>query len=141
MTDSAALDDEQQVVEEFWNRLAGGELTVQQCVACGYRRWAPGLICPKCSSVDAEWVALPPRGTVWSYTTYHHAFDPQFADDLPYTVALIEVIDDVRMIGRLTGDESLFSIGDEVELILGEETVQKRRLDWRPAAVPNSGGS
>jgi uncharacterized OB-fold protein len=135
MSEGVKLDDEQAIVEEFWSQLAGGQLRVQRCSSCGYLRWPVGRLCPRCAGVEAEWVAIPSRGTVWSFTTYRHAFDQRFAADLPYTVALVEVVDDVRIIGRLVGDAQQFAIGDEVELVFSDETVEKRRFDWRPARL------
>ena len=36
-----------------------------------------------------RWVEGSGRGVVHTFTVYHHAYDPTFADRLPYVIAVI----------------------------------------------------
>ena len=38
-----------------------------------------------------EWVPASGRGTVHTYTVFHHAYDPALADVVPYAVAVVEL--------------------------------------------------
>jgi len=38
-----------------------------------------------------EWIDLSGAGKVWGYAIYHHVFDPAFATEVPYNVAMIEL--------------------------------------------------
>jgi len=50
-------------------------------------------------------------GTVHTLTTIHRAGHPDRAEDVPYTVALVDLDEGIRVIGDLTSDAA---IGDRV---------------------------
>ena len=84
-------------------------------------------------------------GTLWSFAEYHRAFDPAFADDLPYTVALVELDDGPRMYGRLLGDPSTFAVGARVhavfEPVTEEVTMVRWEIDGAAPVGPNRVGT
>lgn len=43
------------------------------------------------------------RGHVFTWTVSHRAFDPHFADELPYAVVVVETEEGVRVVGNLEG--------------------------------------
>lgn len=43
------------------------------------------------------------RGKVFSYVVYHRVYHPGFADEVPYTVALVELEEGPRMISNIIG--------------------------------------
>jgi uncharacterized protein len=88
----------------FWAATSERKLMVQKCAHCGYLRWPPGPLCPECQTEGGDWTEVRPAGTLWSIATYHRALDPAFTDDVPYTVALVELDDGPRMYGRIDGD-------------------------------------
>jgi uncharacterized OB-fold protein len=73
----------------FWAGLMENRLRLPRCRACGHLLFPIGPCCSNCLSEELEWTDLSGRGQVWSYIVYHHAFDPAFADKLPYNVALV----------------------------------------------------
>ena len=97
-------DTDDPLTAPFWAAAAERKLVVQQCSSCGYRRWPPGPLCPECLAEGSDWTEVRPTGTLWSIATYHRALDPAFADEVPYTVALVELDDGPRMYGRIDGD-------------------------------------
>ena len=74
----------------FWEGLKQREFRIQQCSGCGSYRWLPKPACPKCMSTDYAWVAASGEGVVWTYTTIYRA-GPAFQDDIPFTVAAVEL--------------------------------------------------
>jgi hypothetical protein len=88
----------------FWAAAAERRLVVQKCDRCGYLRWPPGPLCPECQAEASTWTEVRPAGRLWSIATYHRALSPAFKDDVPYSVALVELDDGPRIYGRISGD-------------------------------------
>lgn len=84
----------------YWDGARRGALVLQRCTACGHVRHYPTLLCPACHSDGVEPLAASGRGTVHSWTVAHHAFDPAFADDLPYTLVTVDVAEGPRVLAR-----------------------------------------
>ncbi|OJW23681.1 MAG: hypothetical protein BGO51_03810 [Rhodospirillales bacterium 69-11] len=76
---------------------------LQKCAGCGTIRHYPRPMCPSCHSMDSTWVEASGRGVVHSWTITHHAFHPGVRDDLPYTLATIDLAEGVRMNAQLRG--------------------------------------
>jgi uncharacterized OB-fold protein len=53
---------------QFYDNLREGRFTTTKCKKCGYIAFPPGVICPKCWSEELEWVDLPQRGRVVTFT-------------------------------------------------------------------------
>lgn len=111
------LGPQEPVDEPFWEGLRAGELRIQHCAACDRWIWGPSWICPQCHGFDPEWKSVEPIGTVYSWTTTHHAFpaSQEFKDAVPYTTALIELphAGNRRILG-IVSDTQEVTIGQRV---------------------------
>ena len=87
----------------FWAACGEGRLTAQRCPDCGRFRWPPAEYCPWCHHHGGDWISLPGTGVVRSFVVAHRAFDPAFADAVPYVVAHIALdgADGVTVIGNV----------------------------------------
>ena len=85
----------------FWDGLAGGELRVQRCEGCGRHRFPPMPSCPWCGATGFTIVTSTGAGTVYSWITVHRSFDARWADDVPYTVAVVELPERCRVFARV----------------------------------------
>lgn len=85
----------------FWEGLARGEFLVQRCGGCGTRRHYPRPVCAACHSMAADWVAIPGAGRIVSWTVCHHAYLPEFKEQVPYVVAIAELEHGIRVNLRL----------------------------------------
>jgi uncharacterized OB-fold protein len=85
----------------FWDGLREHRLVLQQCRTCGRFRFPPMMPCPYCGSRELDQRTLTGRGTVYSWVGVHRALDPAFADDVPYTVAAVDLDEGARVIVRL----------------------------------------
>lgn len=132
-------DLEDPATSAFWEGTRKGELLVQTCLDCGYRRWPPGPLCNECQSPRFEWRPVKPEGTLWSVATYHRALDPAFKEDVPYSVGLIELDEGPRMYGRLQGDPATFALDSRVHAAFREVAPGVSLVDW--AIGPVEGGS
>ncbi|WP_370049877.1 MULTISPECIES: Zn-ribbon domain-containing OB-fold protein [Salipiger] len=77
--------------------------TVVRCEACGQPRAYPRPLCPACHSPDTVPFTPSGRGTVYTFTEVHRAPSPAFGEEVPYTIALIDLEEGLRLPGRLTG--------------------------------------
>jgi uncharacterized protein len=87
--------------EPFWQGLAAGKLLIQRCTACGTWRHPPSPICARCRSFDAEWVPASGCATLYSFTVVHRAVHAAVEPWVPYVVAVVELVEGVRLVSRL----------------------------------------
>jgi uncharacterized protein len=111
----------------FWDGLHQGELRLQRCDDCGRAVFHPRAVCPHCFGDRLAWFTAAGTGTVHSATVVHHAFGA-FAGQVPYTIALIDLDEGVRMLSRIVGDTPV-RIADRVRLHI-------TRLGEEPDALP-----
>jgi len=89
--------------EEFWSGCRAHELRFQKCGNCGHVRWPTSLLCPECHSQDTGWIVSSGKGIVYTYVVYHVAYHPGFKDDLPYTVAVVEMEEGPHFLSNIVG--------------------------------------
>lgn len=100
----------------FWEGVAAGELWLQRCGDCRRAVFYPRAVCPHCFASGPEWFRSDGLATVHSYTVVHRAFG-EFAAQAPFTVALVDLDDGVRMMTRIVGAEpSTVRIGQRVQV-------------------------
>jgi uncharacterized OB-fold protein len=125
------LDDNEALL--FWEGCAQGELRVQRCADCRHVTHPPRPMCPRCRSIDREWVATSGRGRTWSYVVAHPPLLPAYSPLAPYNVVVVELDDPdvaagstVRFVGNLVAgpeaeinsiDPSTIAIGEPVRVV------------------------
>ncbi|MEW2119677.1 OB-fold domain-containing protein [Streptomyces sp. NPDC005474] len=87
----------------FWEYAARGELRVQTCADCAEPRFPPRPCCPHCQSFASEWRPVSGHGRVWSYVVPHPPLLPDYAEQAPYNVIVVELADAprIRLVGNL----------------------------------------
>ncbi|MFE7423641.1 Zn-ribbon domain-containing OB-fold protein [Rhodococcus sp. NPDC057529] len=88
---------------EFWAGCDEGQLRLQACADCGQYRWPPGPVCGACGSMSSTWQESPGAGVVFSWVVVHVPLVPALADQLPYTVGLIELDEGIRIVSTIDG--------------------------------------
>ena len=88
----------------FWEGVGEGVLRIQRCQECGRHVFYPRAVCPFCTASHLCWVDASGRGRIHSYTVVHRA-PPDYRDQVPYVVALVELDEGVRMMTRLVDVE------------------------------------
>jgi len=111
--------------EPFWQACKESRLLIMNCRDCGKPFFYPRRSCPSCWSEEVEWIESKGRGTIWTLSEvaislWGNAWD----DAVPYTVAVIDLDEGVRMASRLVGGSNL-KIGDRVQVTFqpGENDV------------------
>jgi hypothetical protein len=123
----------------FWEYAARGELRVQACADCGEPRFPPRPCCPHCQSFGCEWRPVSGRGRVWSYVVAHPPLLPDYAEQAPYNVVVVELEDAprIRLVGNLVSragaalnslDPGRIRIGGRVQAVFSDGLPQ-----WVPA--------
>ncbi len=87
----------------FWEYLKKNELRLQKCMECSRLRFPPYPACPYCGAPGGYWVSLSGKGKVYSWIVVNHSVDPRLKEDVPYAVALVEMEEGPRLLGRLVG--------------------------------------
>lgn len=91
----------------YWEALREHRVVLRTCPACGSRHFPPTPACPHCGHAQVRWDRVTATGTIYSFVAVHRAFDPAFADDVPYVIATVDVDGGARMVGRLSGPPAI----------------------------------
>jgi uncharacterized OB-fold protein len=113
---------------QLWAEWAAGRLCLQKCADCGRSQQPPGPVCSWCHSTALTLADIAGTAELVSWSTVHRAPTKAFADQVPYTLALVRVPDGALVEVRVAGDEGAGSwkVGMPVVLALG--TVNDRAL-------------
>lgn len=119
----------------FWEGCRRGDLLIQKCQDCQALNFYPKLYCVECLSSNLEWVKTAGNGKVYSYMTVY-AFQPtEFAQDVPYVVAIVELDEGVRIMSNIVAchpDEVHCDM--RVEAVFEKVTEEFTLVKFRPAA-------
>ncbi len=97
------IPDPEGLNAEWYEHCAKRELRFQRCAECRSWRHLPRHMCPDCGSPEWEWEASSGRGVIYTWTVTHQAMHPAFADDVPYSVVVVELEEGVRMVSGVRG--------------------------------------
>jgi uncharacterized protein len=89
--------------KQYWAYCKNHELRMQKCLQCGYIRFPPGIVCPRCHSMQTEWIKLSGQGKIYSFVIYRRAYHPAYRKDIPYIVAIIQLNEGPRMESNVAG--------------------------------------
>ena len=111
-------------VQDVAVHLKEGRLMGSVCRECGFQTFPPRADCPHCMSAKFEFTEYSGSGTLYTYTRIDAA-PTGFEDDVPYTIAVVELDEGGRALGWFgdTIDPEEIRIGMAVQVvprILGE---------------------
>ena len=98
---------------EYQHALENGRLIYQHCDHCGYNWLPPREQCPECLGDNWKWLDAAGTGRLISWTIYHIAYHSDFADRLPYNVALVELDEGPRLVTNIDNPGELGGLGIE----------------------------
>lgn len=85
----------------FWEQCQKEILMIPYCLDCNQYHFYPRIFCPNCMSSRIQWKESTGRGKIYSFTIARRAGGPAFKDDVPYVVAIIELVEGVRMMSHI----------------------------------------
>jgi len=124
------------LTKEFYDFCVRGELRFQRCADCRQWRHVPREMCAECGSFNWAWERSSGRGTLFSWTVVERALHPDFEEETPYAVVVIEMDEGVRLISRM-----LDTAPEDLEIDMPVEVVFDRVADgvalpkFRPVPV------
>ena len=85
----------------FWEACRQGKLLLQHCDPCQRYQFYPRLYCMQCRSTTLHWTEVSGRGVIYSYTIIHQNKSPEFVNDTPYNLAIIQLEEGPRMLSNV----------------------------------------
>ena len=126
----------------FFDGALEGKLMLRRCRACGTFMWPVGGViatplrprCVECFSGDLEWAPASGKGTLYSFVLMHQVYDPAFAGEVPYNIAMVELEEGVRMTTNVVdcANEEL-EIGMPLEVTFAQLSEHVALPKFRPA--------
>jgi len=112
------------VSRPYWAALEEGRHVFQRCIPCGHTWLPPRAECPRCLSPQSSWETASGHARLISWVVYHKAFHAAFADRLPYTVAVVELVEGPRLISNIVGvnDPETLRIDEPLRLVIERES-------------------
>lgn len=85
----------------FVDFLDKGILMGTTCKGCGATYFPPRVDCCRCLSKEMDWTEVKGKGRLIAYSTLMYA-PTGFEADLPYTIALVEFENGMKVFGRVS---------------------------------------
>ena len=113
----------------FWEGLKAERLLIQQCNQCSHWVFYPRRHCPGCLAHELAWREVSGGASLYSFTVTRIATMPDFADEMPQMLAVIELDQGVRINSNLVGlDESEVKVGMRLQPVFAEVDAKGTRL-------------
>ena len=123
--------------QPYWDGLREQRLMMPRCDDCKRYWFPPSLLCPRCNSANWRWTKTNGRGRIYSYVVYHRVYHPAFAQEVPYTVAVIELDEGPRMYSNVIGvPPDQLSCDMKVEVAYEPITDQITLPKFKPVTAP-----
>jgi len=121
--------------EGYWKALKEHKLMVPHCKACGHYFFWMRAFCPKCHSDQTELVQSKGRGKVHTFTTIRQNMGPGFRDEVPYTVAVVELDEGAaQMLTNIVEcPVDKVKIGMAVQVVFDDVTPEVTLPKFKPA--------
>jgi uncharacterized OB-fold protein len=109
-------------VYEFYENLKQGRFTTTKCKSCGHVAYPPRVICPECYGEELEYIDLPKRGKVVTFSEEVKGVPLGFESPLIHAIVDLGPESPVRsFLTRIVNcPAGKLKEGDEVELVVFE---------------------
>ena len=89
-------------IDQFYKFMLQRKLMAGKCVKCGKIHMPPRPLCGNCFSQEFEWVEVPGKGHLLTYTIIHIA-PQQFQAMVPYVVGIVQLENGLKIPGMISG--------------------------------------
>lgn len=119
--------------QTYWDAARREELQIQECTACSRRQFYPRELCHHCWSKDLKWIVCSGKAIIHSFTVCHVAPHPDFVDQLPLVIAIVDLEEGVRMTTNIVEcDPAAVRIDMPVEAVFDHVTETATLVKFRP---------
>jgi len=118
----------------YWDGLKAHEVRLQQC-AQGHWLFFPRAHCPTCGSRQLAWHRVSGEGTLYSFTVARVPTLPEFSDEMPQLLAVVELDQGVHLNTTLVGvDPAALRVGQRLRPVFDERPGSVTLLRYTPVA-------
>ena len=119
----------------FWDYIKAHNVHLQKCPKCSRLRFPPLPSCPYCGELGGEWTAVSGEGTIYSWVIVYHPIDPRLFSQVPFIIAMIELKEGPRIIGRLVNAQpEQIKIGMPVKVVYEDIDDNLTLLNYEPCS-------
>jgi uncharacterized protein len=119
----------------YFEGLRRHELVYQRCDSCQRVLFPLRQVCTGCSGESLSLETSSGKGTLYSFTTQHRPSHPFFAEDVPYTLVLVDMAEGFRVFANLVeGSEDDIAVGSSLEAVFDDVDSDLTLLRFRPAS-------
>jgi uncharacterized OB-fold protein len=87
-------------IDQFYKHIKQGKLLGGKCKKCGKVHLPPRPLCDNCYSKEFEWIEVPTKGKLLTYTVIHIA-PTQFQSMAPYAMGIVQLENGFKMPGMI----------------------------------------
>ncbi|NIS63196.1 MAG: DNA-binding protein [Proteobacteria bacterium] len=116
-------------VDHFVDLLDQGMVSGTRCKECGKSFFPPRADCFNCFSAEMEWFEITGVGDLISYSTLTYA-PTGFEQDLPYSIALVQFSNDLKLFGRLSREIKAEEIKIDMKLRITSIKLPNDRVSY-----------
>ena len=121
--------------QPFWDGLKAHEVRIQQCADCGHWIFFPRAHCPACASRRLDWRTVSGEGTLYAYTVARVPTLPEFTDEMPQLLAVVELDEGPHLNTTLVGvAPEAVRIGERVRPVFDDRPGELTLLRYTPQA-------
>jgi len=118
----------------FWNAAKDKILQLPQCKYCLHIRSQFEDFCPKCGSELFTWKTLSGNGIIWSNCIFYQKYFPEFEEDLPYGVIMVELDEGPRLISNIINQgQAEIKVGLRVKAYFEDVTDEITLIKFAPS--------
>ena len=116
----------------YWDGLRAHEVRLQQCEH-GHWLFFPRTHCPSCGTRKLAWQTVSGAGTLYSFTVARVPTLPEFTDEMPQLLAVVELDQGVHINTTLVGvDAGAIQIGQRMRPVFDERPGTVTLLRYTP---------
>jgi acyl dehydratase/uncharacterized OB-fold protein len=109
------------ISQPFWDGLKARQVRLQQCADCSHWIFFPRAHCPRCASAKLDWHDVSGAATLYTYTVARIPTLPEFADEMPQILAVVEFDEGPHLNTTLVGiDEAALQVGMRLRPVFDE---------------------
>lgn len=116
-------------MEQFYNYILQKKLMGGKCRKCGKIHLPPRPLCDNCFSREFEWVELPQKGRLLTYTVIYVA-PTQFQGMTPYAVGIVELENGIKIPGMIRISQEQIKIGMPLTIDFGAYAATEAWPKW-----------
>ena len=117
----------------FWDGLKAHQIQIQQCETHGHWLFFPRTHCPTCGSRQLAWRTVSGAGTLYTFTVGRIPTLPEFTDEMPQLLAVVELDEGVHINTTMVGvDPVALKVGMRVRPVFDDRPGEVTLLRYTP---------